>query len=181
VNNAIFFKSCVTLLDIKSTPLSEKIISQLNEFEMKAQKKFEMRGGTTIRKSPIEHFTEKQFMYGSPYSYIFEYPDYAGGSPEKRYGLWQFNDKKLKYTLFQTAGEKDYNVLSEIASEWENRLREARHIKNLKTMPRSFWSDSDKIKYPDLETIDDSHGRPEQKPAPKKKVEKTPKLAHSLA
>jgi hypothetical protein len=148
---------------------------------MKVQKKFEMRGGTIIRKSPIEHFTEKQFMYGSPYSYIIEYADYAGGSAEKRYGLWQFNDKKLKYALFQTAGEKDYSVLSEIAAEWENTLREIRHIKNLKTMPRSFWSDSDLAKYPDLETIDDDHGGPNEKSAPKKQVQKTIKKAHSLA
>jgi hypothetical protein len=148
---------------------------------MKVQKKFEMRGGTTIRKSPIEHFTEKQFMYGSPYSYIFEYPDYAGGSPERRYGLWQFNDKKLKYTLFQTAGEKDYEVLSKIASEWEQRLRDARHIKDLQTMPRSFWPDDDKVKYAHIETIDDTDGDPTQKKRPKKKVQKPTKLAHSLA
>ena len=128
---------------------------------MKIQKKFEMSRGTIIRKSPIEHFTATQFMYGSPYSYIMEYADYAGGSPEKRYGLWQFNDKKLKYTLFQTASEKEYSVLSEVASEWENMLREARHIENLKTMPRSFWSDRDKVKYAHIETIDDSDGGPE--------------------
>ena len=148
---------------------------------MKKQEAFEMSGGTTIRKSPIEHFTPTQFMYGSPYSYIIEYADYAGGSPEKRYGLWQFNDATLKYALFQTGGDKDYNVLSDIAASWENTLREAHHIKNLQTMPRSFWSDDDKAKYPDLETIDDSDGGPNQKPKPKKAVKKPVKKAHSLA
>jgi hypothetical protein len=148
---------------------------------MKVQKKFEISGGTIIRKCPIEHFTPTQFMYGSPYSYIIEYADYAGGSPEKRYGLWQFNDKTLKYALFQTAGEKEYNVLSEIASEWENRLRDARHVESLKTMPRSFWSDKDKEKYAHIATMDESDSEPEQKPTPKKQAQKTTKLVHSLA
>jgi hypothetical protein len=145
---------------------------------MKVRKKFEMFSGTTIRKCPIEHFTPAQFMYGSPYSYIFKYEDYAGGTPERRYGLWKFNDKTLKYKLFQTAGEKDYSVLSEIAGEWENAMRDARHIENLKTMPRSFWSDSDQVKYAHIKTIKETDGQPIQKVA-KKQVQKQAKTTHT--
>jgi hypothetical protein len=122
---------------------------------MKTDKKLELRGGQIIRKCPIEHFTPQQFMYGSPYSYIIEYADYAGGSPERRYGLWRFDDKTLTYSLFQTAGENDYSILSDIASSWEWEMREQRHIDYIKTMPRSFWSDDDKVKYAHIEAAEE--------------------------
>ncbi len=119
---------------------------------MENQKKMEITGGEIIRKCPIEHFTPQQFLYGSPYSYIIKYADFAGGSNEKRYGLWRFDDKTLTYSLFQTSGEKDYASLDDIAREWEREMREQRHIDNLKTIPRSFWSDDDKVKYAHLQS-----------------------------
>ncbi len=122
---------------------------------MKIEKELELFGGQTVRKCPVEHFAPHQTFYGSPYSYIMTYADYAGGSPERRYGLWRFNDKTLKYSLFQTAGEKDYEVLSEIATQWESEMREVRHIEWLKEMPRSFWQDDDKIKYAHLKNYED--------------------------
>jgi hypothetical protein len=127
---------------------------------MKAKKKFELFSGEIIRKCPIEHFTDRQILYGSPYSYVIRYGDYAGGSPERRYGLWKFNDKTLKYKLFQTASENASQTLDEIARGWEDAMREERHIAYLKTMPRSFWSDSDITKYPHVKTIKDTHGKP---------------------
>ena len=122
---------------------------------METEKKLEITSGEIIRKCPIEHFTARQFLYGSPYSYIIKYRDFMGGSPEKRYGLWRFDDKTLTYSLFQMAGEKDYAILDDIARGWEREMREKRHIDNLKTMPRSFWSDDDKVKYAYIQSEED--------------------------
>jgi hypothetical protein len=137
---------------------------------MKIEKELELFGGQTIRKCPVEHFAPHQTFYGSPYSYIMSYGDYAGGSPERRYGLWRFDDKALKYSLFQTAGEKDYEILSEIATEWEREMRDARHVEWLKEMPRSFWQEDDKIKYAQLKNYEDIEAEAKKTAIPKKRA-----------
>jgi hypothetical protein len=86
---------------------------------MKEKKEFKLFGGEIVRKCPLEHFTPQQFIYGSPYTYIIEYSDKQGGSPKMRYALWKFDENTLKYKLFQTAGEKEYDTLDKIVTEWE--------------------------------------------------------------
>jgi hypothetical protein len=87
-----------------------------------AVKEFDFYSGEIIRKCPLEHFNDRQFLYGSPYSYISKYADFAGGTPEKRYVLWRFNVELDKYEVYQTADEKSYNTLSDIAEKWEKAM-----------------------------------------------------------
>ncbi len=88
---------------------------------MKA-KELDLQSGEIIRKCPLEHFNGKQFLYGSPYNYIVKYADYAGGTPDRRYALWRFNAATFAYELYQTANEKSYNTLSDIATKWEKEM-----------------------------------------------------------
>jgi hypothetical protein len=88
---------------------------------MKA-KQLDFHNGEVIRKCPLEHFDGTQFLYGNPYSYISKYADFAGGTPEKRYVLWRYNVETSKYDAYQTADEKSYNTLSDIAEKWEKEM-----------------------------------------------------------
>jgi hypothetical protein len=114
----------------------------------KKSKKLEFYGGEIIWKSHSEHYTERQFLYGSPLNYLKQYTDYD--TREESYVLWQFNIETLSYEVLDSGGKDDYRRLRDLGTKLEDDRREAHHVNELRKTPRDFWRAHDIEKYGDI-------------------------------